>query len=105
MGSFWHGFAMRLYRAGIGLAAACGHAKARGWLAMRKGRIAELSIATSGLQPGQQWMWFHCASVGEYEQARPVMEAWRPCILEMRFCFRFTVLRGGMRSLDASRNG
>ena len=22
-------------------------------------------------------MWFHCASVGEYEQARPVMEAWR----------------------------
>jgi 3-deoxy-D-manno-octulosonic-acid transferase len=44
---------------------------------MRKGRIAELSIATSGLQPGQQWMWFHCASVGEYEQARPVMEAWR----------------------------
>ena len=77
MGGFWHGLAMRLYRVGIGLAAACGHAKARGWLAMRKGRIAELSIATSGLQPGQQWMWFHCASVGEYEQARPVMEAWR----------------------------
>ena len=39
MGGFWHGMAMRLYRAGIGLAAACGHAKARGWLAMRKGRI------------------------------------------------------------------
>lgn len=77
MGGFWHGLAMRLYRVGIGLAAACGHAKARGWLAMRKGRIAELSVATSGLQPGQQWMWFHCASVGEYEQARPVMEAWR----------------------------
>ena len=77
MGGFWHGLAMRLYRAGIGLAAACGHAKARGWLAMREGRIAELSVATSGLQPGQQWMWFHCASVGEYEQARPVMEAWR----------------------------
>ena len=36
MGGFWHGIAMRLYRAGIGLAAACGHAKARGWLAMRR---------------------------------------------------------------------
>ena len=40
MGGFWHGLAMRLYRVGIGLAAACGHAKARGWLAMRKGLIA-----------------------------------------------------------------
>ena len=77
MGGFWHGLAMRLYRVGIGLAAACGHAKARGWLAMRKGRMEELSVATSRLKPGQQWMWFHCASVGEYEQARPVMEAWR----------------------------
>jgi len=77
MGGFWHGMAMRLYRAGIGLAAACGHAKARGWLAMRKGRLEALSAATSRLNPGQQWMWFHCASVGEYEQARPVMEAWR----------------------------
>ena len=77
MGCFWHGLAMWLYRAGIGLASSCGHAKARGWLAMREGRIAALGVATSRLQPGQQWMWFHCASVGEYEQARPVMEAWR----------------------------
>lgn len=77
MGGFWHGIAMRVYRVGIGLAAACGHAKARGWLAMRKGRLEALGVATSRLKPGQQWMWFHCASVGEYEQARPVMEAWR----------------------------
>lgn len=77
MGGFWHGMAMRLYRAGIGLAAACGHAKARAWLAMREGRLEALGDAASRLNPGQQWMWFHCASVGEYEQARPVMEAWR----------------------------
>ena len=77
MGGFWHGIAMRLYRAGIGFAAACGHAKARGWLAMRKGRLEALGVATSRLKPAQQWMWFHCASVGEYEQARPVMKAWR----------------------------
>ena len=68
---------MRLYRAGICLAAVCGHAKARGWLAMREGRLEALGVATSRLKPGQQWMWFHCASFGEYEQARPVMEAWR----------------------------
>ena len=77
MGGLWHGIAMRVYRAGIGLVAAFGHAKARGWLAMREGRLEALGVATSRLKPGQQWMWFHCASVGEYEQARPVMEAWR----------------------------
>ena len=59
------------------MAATCGHAKAIGWLAMREGRLEALGVATSRLKPGQQWMWFHCASVGEYEQARPVMEAWR----------------------------
>ncbi len=59
------------------MAATCGHAKARGWLTMREGRLKALGVATSRLKPGQQWMWFHCASVGEYEQARPVMEAWR----------------------------
>ena len=77
MGSFGHGFMMRLYRVGIIIAAACGHAKARGWLAMRRNRLDALRSATSRLKPGQQWMWFHCASVGEYEQARPVMESWR----------------------------
>ena len=89
MGGFWHGLAMRLYRVGIGLAAACGHAKARGWLAMRKGRLEALGVATSRLQPGQQWMWFHCASVGEYEQARPVMEAWRSSHPEDAFLLSF----------------
>lgn len=59
------------------MAAACGHRKAHGWLTMRQGRLEALRDATSRLNPGQQWMWFHCASVGEYEQARPVMEVWR----------------------------
>ena len=77
MGGFWHEITMLLYRAGIGLAAACGHDKARGWLAIREGRLEALGFATSRLKPEQQWMWFHCASVGEYEQARPVMKAWR----------------------------
>ena len=89
MGGFWHGLAMRLYRAGIGLAAACGHAKARGWLAMREGRLEALDLAASRLKPGQEWMWFHCASVGEFEQARPVMEAWRSSHPEDAFLLSF----------------
>ena len=89
MGGFWHGMAMRLYRLGIGIAAVCGHAKARGWLAMRKGRLEALGDATSRLNPDQQWMWFHCASVGEYEQARPVMEAWRSLHSDDAFLLSF----------------
>lgn len=77
MGKWVHAAAMRLYRFFIRLAAAAGHAKARGWMAMRTGGLDALHVAESRLANGQQWMWFHCASVGEYEQARPVMEAWR----------------------------
>jgi 3-deoxy-D-manno-octulosonic-acid transferase len=77
MGELVHGVSMRMYRLLIRLAAAAGHAKARGWLAMRVGGLDALRNAESRLADGQQWMWFHCASVGEYEQARPVMEAWR----------------------------
>ena len=79
--------------------------KARGWLAIREGRLEALGFATSRLKPEQQWMWFHCASVGEYEQAKTGDEAWRSRIRKMLCCFRFTVLRGGMRLLAASRNG
>lgn len=68
---------MRLYRFFIRLSAMAGHAKARGWIAMRTGGLDALQDAESRLASEQQWMWFHCASVGEYEQARPVMEAWR----------------------------
>lgn len=77
MGHWVHAVAMRLYRAFIRLAAAAGHAKAGGWMAMRDGGLDALRNAESRLSKGQQWMWFHCASVGEFEQARPVMEAWR----------------------------
>ncbi|MBN31939.1 MAG: hypothetical protein CL845_08155 [Crocinitomicaceae bacterium] len=77
MGVIFHGLVMRLYRLSIGLSAVFGHAKARGWLTMRKGSLDGLRNSTSQLKQRQQWMWFHCASVGEYEQALPVMESWR----------------------------
>lgn len=72
-----HECAMRLYRLVIGLASFAGNAKAKGWIRMRKGSLERLRVATTKLASGQQWMWFHCASVGEFEQASPVIEAWR----------------------------
>jgi len=36
----------------------------RGWQAKLKGQI----------NPGERYLWFHCASLGEFEQGRPVIE-------------------------------
>ena len=77
MGRLIHLCVMRLYRWAIGLAAAMGNAKARGWLAMRKGNLDRVEQATQTLMDGEKWAWFHCASVGEFEQAQPVMKALR----------------------------
>ena len=56
------------YTLGIRVAALFGHAKARlminGW-------------RTKNGERGTECVWFHAASLGEFEQARPVMEAYR----------------------------
>ncbi|MFZ8837088.1 MAG: 3-deoxy-D-manno-octulosonic acid transferase [Flavobacteriales bacterium] len=72
-----HECAMWVYRLGIGLASLSDNAKAKGWIRMRKDSCVRLQEATALLASDQQWMWFHCASVGEFEQARPVIEEWR----------------------------
>lgn len=37
--------------------------------------LKELAQTTEHLEFGAAWRWVHCASVGEYEQARPVIDA------------------------------
>lgn len=49
--------------------------KARQWVNGRKGLFAQLAKAIS--ENTAPLAWFHCASLGEFEQARPVMEAFR----------------------------
>ena len=48
--------------------------KAKLWVDGRKGWYEELS---SAFEPGDHVTWFHCASLGEFEQGRPVIEASR----------------------------
>ena len=77
---------------------------AAGWPCGRSPEAA--GLAASRLKPGQEWMWFHCASVGESSRPDLVMEAWRSLHPEDAFLLSFySVLRGGRRSLAASRNG
>src|SRR5438105_4406056 len=48
--------------------------KAATWLRGRKTLLERISTT---LKPGEHRVWFHCASVGEFEQGRPVIEAYR----------------------------
>ena len=89
MGRFVHSWIMHLYRAVIGLSAAFGHEKAQGWLSMRKDNLTRVRAATATLAKREKWVWFHCASVGEFEQAQPVMEAMRKRNDSMKFMLTF----------------
>lgn len=66
-----------LYVAGLRLAATF-HPKARKWVLGRAGWEDKLQqqIAEK-FRPGKARLWMHCASLGEFEQGRPVLEAWR----------------------------
>ena len=41
------------------------------------GRKQTFQIIASGISPKDKTIWFHCASLGEFEQGVPVMESLR----------------------------
>ncbi|WP_052732271.1 3-deoxy-D-manno-octulosonic acid transferase [Hymenobacter terrenus] len=49
--------------------------KAAAWVAGRRGLLAHIR-QTLGTDSGPR-VWFHCASLGEFEQGRPLLEAYR----------------------------
>lgn len=64
---------IRLYYLGI-LAASLFNRKAGQWIRGRKGWRQELERGTDA---GSEYIWFHCSSLGEFEQGRSVLEAIR----------------------------
>ncbi|WP_240676229.1 3-deoxy-D-manno-octulosonic acid transferase [Botryobacter ruber] len=65
---------LKAYRAAIAIAAPFNQ-KAR---LMREGRVKQFENLRQALQHNQApVVWFHCASLGEFEQGRPVIEAFR----------------------------
>ncbi|HIY76466.1 MAG TPA: 3-deoxy-D-manno-octulosonic acid transferase [Candidatus Sphingobacterium stercorigallinarum] len=50
------------------------HPKAKQWIEGRKGLMDRIA---QSIDPGHQYVWFHFASLGEFEQGRSVMEAIR----------------------------
>ncbi|MFT3901775.1 MAG: glycosyltransferase N-terminal domain-containing protein [Niabella sp.] len=71
---FFYNLFIRLYRAGIWIAAMF-NAKARQWGEGRRAIFDRLSASFEGNDAPVLWM--HCASLGEFEQGRPVLESFR----------------------------
>ncbi|MDR6566671.1 MULTISPECIES: glycosyltransferase N-terminal domain-containing protein [Chitinophaga] len=65
---------LQLYKAGVYLAALAGKTKARRWLEGRQHWQSRMRKNGIGSQPV---VWIHAASLGEFEQGRPVLEAIR----------------------------
>ena len=74
---------IRLYALGVRIASIFGNAKAKLWVAGRKNQGSQsLSKGPTPNEPVRRqaqepdsWVWFHAASLGEFEQGRPVIEA------------------------------
>ena len=64
----------RAYFGGIALASAFGHRKAKQMQEGRKDWAARLAEKMKRIS-GQKVIWFHAASLGEFEQGRPLIEA------------------------------
>ena len=61
-------FGIRAYAFGVRVAALFGNAKAKLWVEGRKKPIMKT-------EDDEPWVWFHAASLGEFEQGRPLIEA------------------------------
>jgi 3-deoxy-D-manno-octulosonic-acid transferase len=68
------------------LVASARNRKAARWIAGRRGWRKKLA---GKFLPGDQVIWFHCASLGEFEQGRPVMEMVRERYPDYRILLTF----------------
>lgn len=79
--NFLYNIGIYAYVAGIKLAAACGHRKAKQMEEGRKdwaNRLQhQVNEVKSRLGHDPRFIWFHAASLGEFEQGRPLIEALR----------------------------
>ncbi|MGK2861919.1 MAG: 3-deoxy-D-manno-octulosonic acid transferase [Chitinophagaceae bacterium] len=83
MGLFLYHFFLIIYKAAVSIAAPFNH-KAKKWLNGRKNIWEDLRIVTDERMYGKadtkirsKIIWIHCASLGEFEQGRPVIERLR----------------------------
>ena len=60
---------------------------------MWRGERAALGIVREKMEPEARYVWFHAASLGEFEQGRPLMEQMRSEYPEYKILLTFFLLR------------
>lgn len=70
MSYFMYNIIIFLYNLGV-IVASCFSEKVR---KMRKGELAAFGYLKANVDPNAKYIWFHAASLGEFEQGRPMME-------------------------------
>lgn len=82
-----------LYTLGVGIAALLGNAKAKQWIQGRRRQMKEHRVRRRAKLPlptgDGDWIWFHAASLGEFEQGRPVIEAIKKELPQYRILLSF----------------
>ena len=63
--------------------------KAKMWLKGRKELFPRMELELSGDDEDEQLVWFHCASLGEFEQGRPIIEKLKSIYPEKRILLTF----------------
>ena len=53
---------------------------------MWRGEQEAVRVLREKVEPDAQYVWFHAASLGEFEQGRPLIEQIRKTIRNIRFC-------------------
>ena len=84
---FYHVF-LFLYKTGIQLIAPWNR-KAKLWLEGRRGLFDQMRAELAPRKPDSPVIWMHCASLGEFEQGRPVIEDLRRMLPECRIVLTF----------------
>ncbi len=63
--------------------------KAKAWVKGRKVILEKIEKSLAGTHDRKKIAWFHCASLGEFEQGRPLMEAIRESMPDYRIFLTF----------------
>ena len=74
------------YQIGIRIAALFGNQKAKQWI---DGRTNIFQKIKDVLFKGEQLVWFHCSSLGEFEQGHPVIEKLKTLNPELKIVLTF----------------
>ena len=96
MMSFLYTSGIALYTTGIRVAAPF-NSKASEWVKGRKGWKVQLDRS---IKDNEKWVWFHAASLGEFEQGRPVIEAFRKKWPEYKIILTFFSPSGYLQKKD-----